>query len=365
VPLDALRGLIMVLMSLDHASYFVARAHSSGEFWDRPLPHYDDALPFLTRFVTHFSAPGFFFLMGVGMALFTVARRRLGWTAGAITRHLLVRGALLIALQLLVENRAWPLGLPPGIPDIFVLYFGVLYGLGATMIVVALLARLGLWVLAGASVLAIVAAEALLPGAAQPVAPLLRLLLVAGEEGSLRVYYPLIPWFGVTGLGLVFGHWLARQEMRAYRGALAAGGAALLLFVLLRVGGGYGNMHPVPGATWLDFLNVTKYPPSLTFLLLTLGGDLLLLGLLAALARSWPGGRWAHPLLVFGRVPLFFYLAQLFLFGLIGLAFAPDGTGIPRMYPIWLLGLAVLFPLCWGYGRFKRRQPPDSLWRFF
>src|SRR4051794_13009839 len=148
LPLDALRGLIMVLMSLDHAAYFVARVHTRGEFWDLPLPRYDDALPFLTRFVTHFSAPGFFFLLGAGMALFTPARRRLGWTEGAITRHLLLRAALLIALQLLVENRAWPLGLPPGFPNIFVLYFGVLYGLGAAMIVVALLARLGTAVLA-------------------------------------------------------------------------------------------------------------------------------------------------------------------------------------------------------------------------
>src|SRR5436190_4841829 len=135
LPLDALRGLIMVLMSLDHANYFVAREHGRGEFWFLPLPTYSDALTFLTRFVTHFSAPGFFFLMGAGMSLFAASRRRLGWTEGAISRHLLVRGALLIVLQLAVENRAWPLGLPPGVPDIFSLYFGVLYGLGAAMIV--------------------------------------------------------------------------------------------------------------------------------------------------------------------------------------------------------------------------------------
>jgi uncharacterized membrane protein len=358
----------MVTMALDHASYFIARAHTRGEFWDLPLPHYTDALAFLTRFVTHFSAPGFFFLMGTGLALFMDARRRLGWTDGAITRHLLGRGALLVALQLLIENRAWPLGLPPGVPDIFVGYFGVLYGLGAAMIAVPLLARLGPLVLGGVSLAAIVAAQALLPGPADDlhVQQLLRLLLVAGEDGNFRVYYPLIPWFGVTGLGLLFGRWLVRDPKRAYRGAAGVGVAALLLFVVLRLAGGYGNLHPAPGPGWMDFLNLTKYPPDLAFLLLTLGVDLLILASFAALAR-WRGFAWAAgPLLVFGRVPLFFYLAHLFLVGGLGLLVAgEDGLGIPAMYPYWIAGLVLLFPLCWAYGRFKGRQSPNSLWRFF
>ncbi len=366
LPLDALRGLIMIAMALDHASYFVARVHTRGEFWDLPLPHYTDALAFLTRFVTHFAAPGFFFLLGAGMALFTVARRRLGWTDGAITRHLLGRGVLLIALQLLVENRAWPLGLPSGVPDIFVRYFGVLYGLGAAMLVIALLARLGGRIVAALSLLAILATQALLPGPAQDLAvpPLLRLLLVAGEDSTVRVYYPLIPWVGVTGLGLLFGHWLARDAVQAYRGALVAGTGALLLFVPLRAAGGYGNLHPAQGPSWIDFLNVTKYPPSLVFLLLTLGVDLLVLALLAGLSRRNRIACWLWPLRVFGRVPLFFYLAHLFLFGALGLVLAGDGTSLLGMYPFWIAGLVGLLPLCWAYHRFKQRQPPDSLWRF-
>ncbi|HEX5691146.1 MAG TPA: hypothetical protein VFX76_14125, partial [Roseiflexaceae bacterium] len=87
---------------------------------------------------------------------------------------------------------------------------------------------------------------------------------------------------------------------------------------------------------------------------------------LAFLARA--GGklaRWGAPLLVFGRSPLFFYIAHLYLYGLLGLTFGSRGTGIVRMYPFWLLGLAMLYPLCWLYGRFKLRQPPGSLWRLF
>lgn len=103
--LDALRGLIMILMAIDHASYFIAHTHVS-EFWGIPLPQYQSALPFLTRFVTHFSAPGFFFLMGVGMILFADSRRKLGWTKNAIRKHFILRGLLLIAMQIFIETPA-------------------------------------------------------------------------------------------------------------------------------------------------------------------------------------------------------------------------------------------------------------------
>src|SRR5512143_57749 len=145
-PLDATRGVIMLVMALDHANAFIAHAHPLAEMWAGPFPRYDSALAFLTRFVTHLAAPGFFFLMGAGIILFAASRRNLGWSDGAIVRHLLARGAVLIALQLLVENRAWELG-----GSFFPLYFGVLYGLGATMIVASLCLRLNALVLAAAS----------------------------------------------------------------------------------------------------------------------------------------------------------------------------------------------------------------------
>ena len=105
VALDLHRGLIMVLMAIDHASYFVARVHAL-EFWGAPLPVYSDACWFWTRWVTHPVAPGFFFLMGAGIALFADARHRSGWGEGRITRFFAIRGALLICLQMLIENPA-------------------------------------------------------------------------------------------------------------------------------------------------------------------------------------------------------------------------------------------------------------------
>jgi len=108
--LDTLRGLLMVLMALDHARGFIARDHPS-EFWGMALPHYEHAVPFITRLVTHLCAPGFFFLLGIGMTLLAESRRRLGWSDGRITGYFLHRGILLILMQLLIENPAWLVGM--------------------------------------------------------------------------------------------------------------------------------------------------------------------------------------------------------------------------------------------------------------
>ena len=108
--LDTLRGLLMVLMALDHARGFIARDHPS-EFWGMVLPHYEHAVPFITRLVTHLCAPGFFFLLGIGMTLLAESRRRLGWSDGRITGYFLHRGMLLILMQLLIENPAWLVGM--------------------------------------------------------------------------------------------------------------------------------------------------------------------------------------------------------------------------------------------------------------
>jgi uncharacterized membrane protein len=143
----------------------------------------------------------------------------------------------------------------------------------------------------------------------------------------------VLPWLGLTGLGLLLGRGLTRAAPRAYRAARLAGAAGLLLFVLLRRAGGYGHMPPPAGPSGIDLLNVTKYPPSLTFILLTLGVDLLGLGLGAVLARPLQLARGAGPLRVCGRMPLFFDLAHLFLFGLLGLTVPPAGGGSSACTP--------------------------------
>lgn len=362
LPLDALRGLVMVVMALDHANHFVAHGKLGFELWSGQFPNYrGDGLAFLTRFVTHLAAPGFFFLMGVGMTLFAVSRQQRGWSRWRTARHFVLRGLLLIFLQILVENPAWRIGQAPD-PTV---YFGVLYSLGGAMVLGVLFLALPSRWLIGLSVLLILATEWLLPGAGSAsaqYAPALRLWLIPGYTPGMFVLYPVMPWLGVTGLGVAYGRWLERSREGAYWGAIWLGLAGLLVFLPIRLLGGFGNIRPALEMGWIQFLNVVKYPPSIAFLLLTLGGNSLLLGLLARAAEISRVGLWM--LAVYGRTPLFFYVTHLYLYGYLGQWIDPYGVGIPRMFPYWLLGLVVLFPLCWLYGRFKHSRSPDSLWRF-
>jgi uncharacterized membrane protein len=375
--LDAHRGLIMMLMAIDHASYFIARVHSR-ELWGTPLPVYPDALWFWTRWITHPCATGFFFLMGIGMIFFADAHRNAGWKEGRITRSFVIRGLLLIALQLTIENGAWIVGDLSGRPGAAVtrggpmpgggtegmIYLGVLFSLGGTMLFWAFMRRAPSWLVAVTSMAAVICTQSVIPGPDRTqvvYSPLVRAFLIPGHSNMLEVLYPVVPWLGVTGLGLLFGRLLQRRAQRAVQAALWTGLGLLILFAGIRVAGGFGNLNVVPTG-WMGFLNVVKYPPSLAFLTVTLGINLLLI-------TSWrwiePGLRSPYnPLVLFGRTALFFYLLHLWIYGLLGLLFR-DGSNLATMYAFWLLGLAILYPLCYWYDHFKRRKPTHSIWRFF
>ena len=161
---------------------------------------------------------------------------------------------------------------------------------------------------------------------------------------------------------MLFAHWLGADSHRAFRRALWLGAAFLLAFAVLRLLDGFGSIRPRPEDTWVDFLNVVKYPPSLVFTLLTMGVNLMLLWFFA---QAGPRLRaFLQPLTVFGGVPLFFYLLHLFLYAGLGMLFTPQGSSLAVMYLYWLLGLLILYPLCLVYGRLKQRQPARSLLRF-
>jgi uncharacterized membrane protein len=356
VPLDATRGLIMVLMAIDHASLLIRGKHSA-EFWDQPLPHYADAASFLTRFVTHVCAPGFFLLMGAGMVLFAESRRLRGWSWGRISGHLLLRGLLLMALEQLF--------LDPILYRRFVLTeFGVLFALGGAMMIGALLLRLrtvpllatGVGVILGSQVVPVA-----LRDLGKGYSVLARLMFVPGATGDWFILYPVVPWLGIAVLGMAFGRELLGDRQRAYRRAGWAGLASLALFVLVRSVGGFGNFHP-PAAGWIGFLNVTKYPPSLSFTLLALGLVLLLVRLSALAGEGW--NRWRQPLLTFGRVALFFYFAHWYLLARGQLLF-PLGSSLPVMYASWAVVLVIVYPICQRYEAFKRETAPESAWRLF
>jgi uncharacterized membrane protein len=352
---------MMVLMALDHANHFIAQEPSPGEYWGGGFAGYRDALAFLTRFVTHLSAPGFFFLMGAGMVLYAHSRRRRGRGEGAIGAHFLARGGLLIALQFLVVNRAWELSPGGWVPEVYV---GVLFALGGAMMLGGALVWLQPGYLLGLALALLIGTELLTPEPAlwNRSFPLpQQLLLVPGGRVRLWVSYPILPWLGLVVFGMAFGHWLADDAQRAFERAIKLGAAFILAFLVLRTLDGFGNIRPRLGNTWIDFLNVVKYPPSISFTLLTMGTNLIVLGLAARV-----GGKLQivlRPLSVFGRVPLFFYLVHLYLYARLGMWLTPGGTDVVGMYPYWVLGLAILYPACDWYGRLKRRQPANPVLR--
>ncbi|MCK8600523.1 DUF1624 domain-containing protein [Desulfoferrobacter suflitae] len=368
--LDGLRGWIMVLMALDHAAYFISNRHPS-EFWGLPLPHYDHSIGFFTRWVTHVCAPGFFFLMGLGMVLFHLVRRRINWSESKILGHFVARGLLLVALQLAVENPAWMLvgastsGSSAGSGSTLLIYAGVLYGLGTVMILCAALLRLKTIYLIGVSLLAIMTTQVLTLIFVQPQnvdSLILTLLVLPGRSSGVLVYYPPIAWLGLSVLGMVFARELLRNQDRAYKGVLVASCVCLVLFAAVRTWGGFGNIHPPASNSWISYLNVTKYPPSIAFLLLTMGINFFCLFAFSRGTRLLE--RWGPFLLTFGQSALFFYLVHLYLYALFGVILGPDSSTL-TVYGGWLLGLVLLYPACQRYAVFRAHTPSGSIWRFF
>lgn len=363
LPIDALRGLIMVVMALDHASLLVAQQHPRAEHWGLPMPEYESALPFITRFVTHIAATGFFFLMGIGMHFFTQTRLQIGWSRWAVIRHFWLRGLLLIVIQLLIVNRVWELSIGWDID----IYLGVLFALGGSMI----LASLFLW-LKPAYLLVLAAAlfvgtELIHPDPTQwgkinsSLADIL--MLRPGGDSSIWSNYPILPWLELVIFGMLFGHWLMNNSQLAYRRGLILGGSFLAAFLLLRWIDGFGNIRPRAGSSWIDFLNVVKYPPSMAFTLLTTAANLVFL---YAFSRLSAWRRYLlEPLAVLGRAPLFFYVIHLFIYALMGILFTPSGTTLLYMYLFWIAGLLILLPLCLWFGQLKRSRPARSPIRYF
>jgi uncharacterized membrane protein len=278
---------------------------------------------------------------------------------------------VLLVVNQLLEAPAWALGNLAagggggggggGGPRLF---FTVITGLGMAMMAGPLL----LWLRRGAlaaSIGLLLLCSALIPQLGYTFAsgPLwIRFLLVPGISARVLVLYPLLPWLGICGLGIAYGEWLRTSSTsdgdrdRPLRSAPLLGLLSIGLALMLRAGHGFGNLAFPRDGSLIEFLNFIKYPPALVFALFMVGVNLLLLGAL----------RWKVPVLrVFGQAPLCFYIAHLYLYALLALAFFRTPTSLLGMYPVWLAGLVPLYFLCRWYRGFKERKPADSLFRLF
>jgi uncharacterized membrane protein len=359
---DAMRGLVMVLMTVDHASH----AFNAGRYVTDSMAMYQpgSVIPvaqFLVRWVTHLCAPTFVFLAGLALA-FSVARKRSsGISERRIDGDLIVRGLFIMALDPLWMS----LGFGGGT------IFQVLYAIGGGLCCMALLRRMGTRALLAAGLALMLAGEALAglsagSGGGRPSGPIGALLVTGGRLGGVGyVLYPLLPWLAYMILGLGAGRLLVRRKIEKPVPCFTLAGFLLLaLFVLVRGLNGYGNMLLYrDDLSLVQWLHVSKYPPSLSFALLTLG---LMCLALAVFFRVYSSERISGgaPLLVFGRTPLFFYVLHVHLLGgaavLLGLW---EKGGLLEAFTAAIAVLLALYPLCRWYGRFKRSHP-GSLLRF-
>jgi uncharacterized membrane protein len=295
--------------------------------------------------------------MGMGMWIFAHSRQKQGWSRLQITRHFIVRGFILVALQFLIVNPAWQLSPGGWMLDTYV---GVLFALGGTMILGTILLLLPTHYLLPLTLIFLFnnAFPLLEPATwGESFSALQRLTFIPGGDLVLWVNYPIFPWMPLVTLGMLFGHWLQENKEKAYQRALWIGVSFLLLFFITRPLGNFWNIRPLPTENWIDFLNAVKYPPSLTFIFMTMGINLLLLW---AFSKS---DKVLAPLIVFGKTPLFFYITHLYLYAALGYWLAPEGTSIIKMLPFWLLGLIILYPLCLCYAKIYPKNALDTVLR--
>jgi uncharacterized membrane protein len=384
---DFLRGLVMVIMLLDHTREYV---HADAFRFSPTDLSKTSVLLFFTRWITHLCAPTFVLLAGTSIYL-QILR---GKSRSELSKFLLTRGLWLIFLEFTVVR--------------FALFFNVDYSFfglaeviwifGVSMIALAALIFLPVRLVAAIGI-AMIALHNLLDGIQVPPATsmagtpspgtLEKLWLVLHQPGFVPLFgdvkmfvaYPLVPWIGVMAAGFALGTIYAWEAERRRRFLFRLGLTLIGLFVFIRAVNIYGDpqpwtIQPTSVFTVLSFLNTTKYPPSLLFMLMTLGSALLILAFVNSVKRD----RFLNRIIItFGRVPLFYFILQMFAahgFGVLlnylagksisyfFLNFPDSATAAPPdagfdlwvVYAVWLVGLVVLYPLCLWYGRIKQHR---------
>ena len=379
--IDILRGLVMVIMAIDHVRDFFYKAPITGgaSVATNPtdLATTTPAL-FFTRWITHFCAPIFVFLAGTSIFLMSQKKPK-----SELSVFLIKRGFWLVLAEILLVTLSWTFN-----PVYNFIVLQVIWAIGVSMIILGVLIRLptkallviGLLIVFGHNLLDYPSINHGLKGGW--LADLLYFtnfsVYALDKSHVFIIVYAFVPWTGVMLLGYCLGKlFTAKVEPAKRRKILLQMGLGLwALFLILRVVNNYGD--PVPWSkqprgdvfTFLSFINVNKYPPSLDFLAITIGGGLIALALF-----EYTKSRFWELLRVFGRVPMFYYILHLYLIHLIGVVvffaegfsisqiitpnnpfyFRPSefGFGLPGVYMVWVVVVLILYPLCKKYDHYK------------
>ena len=355
--IDWMRGIVMILMALDHASGFF---NEGRIFADSVLLYESGSIfasdQFLTRWVTHICAPTFIFLTGTSIAISNAQRLQQGMLQSTIDRELWIRGVFIVLLDICVFSLA------SGKPVL-----QVLYAIGVGMMLMVGLRRFGMWIVLIMAAVILIGSELLLIVLWQPdgdVPVWLALTFAPVFTETYTILYPAIPWLAMMMLGWVFGEWLISKPLNALpvkRLLLISGLVALVAFILIRGLNEYGNMFMLlEGNLIVQWLHVSKYPPSLSYTLLELGLMAIILAALMQL-ESVVGAHGNGPVLVFGQTALFFYLAHFVVLALLRVVF--ERGGLEMAYLMAFLALLMLYPICLAYRKLKW-QNPQSVLRF-
>jgi len=374
--IDLLRGIVMIVMALDHVrDYF----HADAFLYDPTDLSKTSVALFFTRWITHFCAPVFIFLAGTSAFLIGLRKSK-----QELSVFLLKRGIWLIVLELTIVNFAWFFNVQFSLITLF-----VIWALGIGMIVLAAFIHLPFKAILAIGALMVVGHNVFdnfkVDGNG-PAAILWSMVhqfqgFSLSESYFLFIGYPIIPWIGVMMLGYCFGTFYQTTYSQTDRKKilLYLGFSLIALFVLIRLINGYGDPHPWsmqpnPVFTVLSFLNVTKYPPSLLYVLVTLGPAILFL----AISENYYGSV-SQKIKILGRVPMFYYLLHLYLIHLLALTAAlltgyeasdmvfntwvtnsPNlvgyGFSLWVVYVVWISVVLILYPLCKWYDTYKATQ---------
>ncbi len=379
--IDLLRGIVMIIMALDHIrDYF----HASAFLYNPEDLSQTNVLLFFTRWITHFCAPVFVFLAGTSAYLYGNKRSK-----KQLSFFFFTRGLWLVFAELFIVTLEWTFN-----PSYPIFNLQVIWAIGVSMIFLSLMIYMNKYLIFITGILFIAAHNLLdnvhVPGSG--IAPFLWALL--HQPGyftlgnfSFSVRYPLLPWIGVMAVGYVAGSLFIptfnpkkRKEI-----LLLSGVGAIVLFIILRAGNFYGDaadwsIQSSTLFTLLSFLNVTKYPPSLLYILMTLGPALICLSLFEK-----PLNKLTTKIAVFGRVPMFYYLLHLFLihtFAIVGAIISgykwqdmilstrvnasPQLKGygfyLVTVYIVWIGLVIILYPFCKWFDKYKRRNQSTKWW---
>jgi uncharacterized membrane protein len=379
--IDLLRGLVMIIMALDHIrGYF----HNSAFLYSPEDLTQTNVILFFTRWITHFCAPVFVFLAGTSAYLYGAKRTR-----KELSFFLFTRGLWLVFAELSIVTLFWTFN-----PSFHFLNLQVIWAIGIGMIVLSAMIYMNRRLILLTGIL-LIAGHNLLDNVHVPGGGILSFFWAALHDPKyftlgnavLHVHYPLLPWIGIMAIGYCFGSLYASSydPEKRRKMLLSFGFGSILLFVILRSGNFYGDaahwsIQKNAIFSFLSFLNVSKYPPSLLYILVTLGPALVFLAL-----TEKPLNVLTQKITVFGRVPMFYYLTHLFLihlFAIIGAVIAgykwsdmiltslvnrqPElkgyGFDLIVVYIIWIALILILYPFCKWFDHYKRTHQSVKWW---